>query len=173
MRISAFLLSLCLSAVVAQDTHEGIAHTVVFIESIDAQPSIAPFAEIDYNPSTLEAEITSYNAPILSPESKLVRLGIYDEASHSWESSTTATSAENFSKGYAPIITLTLDSNGSVLGASCRSVMIDAGQTRDFGPKIRVVQMAKARVPELNRPIVLSKEGKLEAEVPEKTFIQK
>jgi len=80
---------------------------------------------------------------------------------------------ESFSKGYAPTFVLTLDAQGGVLGVSCKSGKIDAGQTRDFGPKVKVVKTAKGKQPDLNRPVVLSPEGKLEEPPVEKTMLQK
>lgn len=63
--------------------------------------------------------------------------------------------------------------HGDVIGVTYKSVKVDAGQTRDFGPKVKVVKMTKGKRPEFNRPIVVSKEGTEEGEVPEKTMLQK
>ena len=68
---------------------------------------------------------------------------------------------------------LSLDAQGGVLGVSCKSGLIDAGQTRDFGPRVRVVRMEKVKAPSLNRPVVLSAEGKVAQPEPEKTMLQK
>ena len=146
----------------------------ISIQSIDTDPSpILPLAEIHYDPSTLSAEFTSYDTPELSPHAKLVRIGIYDPGTKSWKSSTSVTSANSFNKGYAQTIILSLDAHGDVFGVSCRSAKIDAGQTRDFGPKVKVVNILKGKTPELNRPIIASKDGTTEGEEPEKTFFQK
>lgn len=83
------------------------------------------------------------------------------------------TSVGSFSKGYAPTFVLTLDAQGGVLGVACKSGKIDAGQTRDFGPKVQVLKSGTGKQPELNRPVVLSPEGKLEQPAPEKTMLQK
>lgn len=80
---------------------------------------------------------------------------------------------ESFTKGYAPTITLVLGVNGDVLGASVKSARVDAGETRDFGPKANVVRGKRGKGPELNRPVVLSAEGKVEVPEPEKTLLQK
>lgn len=63
--------------------------------------------------------------------------------------------------------------NGDVLGASVKSARVDAGETRDFGPKANMAKGKRGRAPELNRPVVLSKEGKVEVPEPEKTLLQK
>lgn len=59
------------------------------------------------------------------------------------------------------------------MGATVKSSRIDAGQTRDFGPKVKVRRVGRGVAPELNRPVVLSAEGKLEEPEVEKTMLQK
>jgi len=62
-----------------------------------------------------------------------------------------------------------------VIGVSLKGGSIDAGQTRDFGPKVKVLKMGKAKVPSLNKPKVVSEKAGTdgEEEVVEKTFLQK
>ena len=149
------------------------AETTISIQPAGAPPSaIHILAQIQYNPTTLEASISSYEPPFFEQEADVVKVGLYNSTSSTWERAT-ATSAHNFGKGYSPLITLTLHSNGGIAGVSCRSDRIDAGHTRDFGPKVVVLRMRNGKAPELNRPIALSKEGKVEVEVPEKTMLQK
>jgi hypothetical protein len=172
MRFFAILVALC--APVFAASSELIDSTTVYIQSVESSSTpVIPLAEIKYNPSTLSAELISFDAPELSPESKLLRVGVYDVASSSWKSSTSTTSAQNFAKGYSPTLVLSLDAQGGVIGVSLKSGKIDAGQTRDFGPKVKVLKTAKATAPALNRAVVLSAEGKLEEPVPEKTMLQK
>jgi hypothetical protein len=172
MRFSALLLPFCASLVIAADGNPDLpSSTTIYVESIGAS-TIASLAEIKYNPYTLDAELTSYDPPEIPASSDLVRVGVYDKVKNDWASSTSVTSAESFSKGYSPIIILSLGAQGEVLGVTCKSGRIDAGQTRDFGPKVKVVTMTKGKSPDLNKPIVL-KEGRLEAEVPEKTLLQR
>lgn len=175
MRLSALVaLYATASAAQAQSQADYPFATTVSIQSIGGPiSSVDPLARIHYNPTTLEAEITSYDAPDLGFDADLVRVGIYDKAVDAWASSTSALSVENFGKGNAPVITLSLDLKGHVLGVSCMSEKIDAGQTRDFGPKVKIMRMVNGKAPDLNRPIALSKEGKVEVEIPEKTFLQK
>lgn len=174
MKLSTILLPL-LSAIVAADSDFDITSSAtVYIQAIGSPSSpVAALAGIRYDSSSLSAEIDSYEAPELSDGSSLVRLGIYDPASKSWTSSTTVTSAETFAQGYSPTFILSLDVKGNVLGVTCKSGIVDAGQTRDFGPKVKVVKMAKGKQPELNRPIVLSPEGKVAEPEPEKTLFQR
>ncbi|KFY46846.1 hypothetical protein V494_00302 [Pseudogymnoascus sp. VKM F-4513 (FW-928)] len=175
MRLSA-LLVFCTAAIIAQgqsDTDHPFA-TIVSIQPIDASTSsIDPLAHIQYDPTTLEAVIASYDSPDVAPGAGLARVGVYDKATKAWASSTSILSMENFTKGYAPVITLSLGPGGDVIGVSCKSEKIDAGHTRDFGPKVTVRRTADGKTPSLNRPIALSKEGKVEKEEPEKTFMQK
>jgi hypothetical protein len=174
MKTLVLFLSLCALLSAAFAVPELIDSTTVYIQPIDGSSSPAgPLAEIKYNPSTLDAELESFEAPEISPEAKLVRIGVYDAATSTWKSSTSMTSAESFSKGFRPTLVLSLDAQGGVLGVTCKSGKIDAGQTRDFGPKVKVVKTVKGKQPDLNRPVVLSPEGTVEESVPEKTFLQK
>jgi hypothetical protein len=174
MRISTPLLTLCASALAAS-TAELIDSTEIFIQVVESTSTLVnPLAEIKYNPSTLSAELISFEPPSLPDDSSsLVRIGIYDIVAAAWKSSTSVTSVESFAKGYAPTFVLNLDAQGAVIGVSVKSGKIDAGQTRDFGPKVLVRKMGKGKVPELNRPVVLSPEGKVEEPEPEKTMLQK
>lgn len=174
MRFSAFVGALlCAQAAVAAASSDLIDAITIHIQPLTTSSTPAsPLAEIKYNPSTLAAELVAYEAPELSAEDKLVRIGVYDATTLTWKSSTSVTSAESFSKGYSPTFVLSLDAQGGVLGIACKSGKIDAGQTRDFGPKVKVLKSGKGKLPELNRPIVL-KEGKLEEPIPEKTMLQK
>lgn len=139
------------------------------------------------------AKVTAYEAPEIPPGSSLVRVGLYDPARAAWVGATSAAGAENFGKGYSPHFLVNVSPSGSgggasqeggeekdgevgeggrLLGASVKGVRIDAGQTRDFGPQARLVVASRGKQPELNRPVVLSPEGK-KVEKEEKTFLQK
>ncbi len=177
MKVLTVLFAFCATAIAALDNSAKIdspGSATVYIQAVQATTTPAtPLAEIKFNPSTLSAEIVSYDAPEIDPEAKLLRVGIYDAASSTWISSTSVTSVDSFAKGYQPTIVLSLDAEGQVIGASCKSGTIDAGATRDFGPKVRVVKSVKGRVPDLNRPVVLSAEGKIAQPEVEKTILQK
>ncbi|KAI2634249.1 hypothetical protein GGS26DRAFT_39552 [Hypomontagnella submonticulosa] len=147
----------------------------IYIQPVSQSPSApVPLAEIRYDtisPAT-ESEVISYEAPELPDETKLVRIGVYNPSAKQWASSTSVASVENFSKGYSPTLMLSLDRKGDVFSAALRGVRIDAGQTRDFGPQAVVLVTEPGKQPELNKPIVLSPEGK--NVVPEeKSFLQK
>lgn len=149
------------------------------------------------------AHVTSYEAPELpddeseSESALLVRIGLYDPVAQAWIGATSAASAANFGKGYSPHFLVNLlavpssspadtgagagagageeeEKKGvQLLGASLKGVRIDAGQTRDFGPQVQLVVASRGKQPELNRPVVLSPEGKKVGEKEEKTFLQK
>ncbi|KAK3946149.1 hypothetical protein QBC46DRAFT_368949 [Diplogelasinospora grovesii] len=170
MRVLLFL-----SAILAAASVDG--RTVsVFLQPVTQQIPPSFLAEIDYDlssPSEPAAQVTGYEAPEISSNDDLVRVGLYDRSSGEWTSSTTVLSAENFSKGYSPHFILTTGPDGKeVLGVGCRGVRIDAGQTRDFGPQVIVQVTGKGKQVELNKPVILSPEGKKVVQE-EKTFLQK
>lgn len=170
MRVAALLSALCAAASV----HAEARTAQVYIQPIESTKAPSPFAEVSYDVASLaSSSVVSYDAPELPESSKLVRIGLYDKKSKAWVSGTTVASAENFAKGYSPTIMLSVNSNGDVLSASAKGVQIDAGQTRDFGPKAVVVPERSGAQPELNKPVVLSPEGKKVEEEPEKSFLQK
>jgi hypothetical protein len=184
MRLPLLLLGLCAHTLAALSTSESSPsssvltdHTTIYIEPIDPTdfsptPATA-LAEIKYNPSTLDAKLLSFEAPEIPPNTRFVRIGTWDAAANTWKSATSMTSAETFARGFRPTLVVTLDANGGVLGVSCKSGAIDAGQTRDFAPRVLVRKGAAPKQPELNTPVVLSKEGKVEEPAPEKTMLQK
>jgi hypothetical protein len=170
MKLSFLLSTLCAVAAVSAQ----IRVAKVFIQPVRSgsiPPS--PLADVEFDvtiPST--AKVTSFEAPEIPEDVSLVRIGLYEPKSARWLSSTSVASAENFSKGYSPTIMLSVDAKGSVIGVSCRGVRIDAGQTRDFGPQALVTVSVPGKQPELNKPVVLSAEGKKVVQE-EKSFLQK
>ena len=177
MKTLSLLLAFCARAVLISAESplfdaQVLDTTTVYISTLTS-PSPSVLAEIAYNPSTVSGSITSFEPPELSPDSKLFRVGIYDPSTSKWKSSTSLTSAESFAKGYRPTLVLNLDAQGDVLGVSVSSGKIDAGQTRDFAPRVMLMTMGKAKAPELNKPVVLNPEGKVAQPEPEKTMLQK
>ncbi|KAI0011735.1 hypothetical protein F4779DRAFT_572104 [Xylariaceae sp. FL0662B] len=173
MRLTTFFSGLVALALASlADASDRTA--AIYIQPVSQSPAApAPLAEIHYDPAAAsDAQIASYEAPEIPDEAKLVRVGIYNPSTKQWESSTSVASVENFSKGYSPTVMLSVDQKGDVIGAALRGVRIDAGQTRDFGPQALVLVTEPGRQPDLNKPIVLSPEGK-KVEEEEKTFFQK
>ncbi len=118
--------------------------------------------------------MAAFEAPDIPADAALVRIGVYDAAGAGrWVSATTVAAAANFAKGYSPHFVLSVSDGGHYLSAAVRGVRIDAGATRDFGPQAVVVATGPGSQPELNKPVVLSPEGKKVAPPEEKTFLQK
>ncbi|KAI0422385.1 hypothetical protein F5X98DRAFT_150635 [Xylaria grammica] len=146
----------------------------IYIQAVTAKPATpAPLAELQFDTlSPTEAQILTYEAPDLPDEAKLVRVGIYDPAAKQWSSSTSVASVDNFDKGYSPTLILTIGQSGEPISAAIRGVRIDAGQTRDFGPQAVVLVTTPGKQPDLNKPVVLSPEGK-QVVPEEKSMLQK
>lgn len=170
MRPSSLLASVCAALAV----HAAPQSAEIYIQAISSssQASPLPLAEISYDLTALaSSSILSYEAPEVPESAGLVRIGIYDPKTKTWISGTTVASTENFAKGYSPTITVNVNQEGHVMSAAVKGVQIDAGQTRDFGPKVVVLTEGEGAQPVLNKPIVLT-EGKKVVE-DEKTFLQK
>lgn len=175
MRVSTLLSAVLASAIGHASAEETVSVFLQPIASTETPPAL--LAEIRYSlPSPSEPvtqpEVTSYEAPEIPEDANLLRLGLYDTATKQWVSSTSVISAENFGKGYSPHFVLSVGGEQKVLGVSLRGVRIDAGQTRDFGPQAVLVTTAQGQQPELNKPVVLSPEGK-QVQPVEKTLLQK
>lgn len=146
----------------------------LYLQPLSGNSKPEPLAEISYDPAAIaSSSIVSYEPPEIDESTpSLIRIGLYDKKTSQWVSGTTVASSENFGKGYAPSLILNVDVRGEVLSAAVKGVRIDAGQTRDFGPQPVVLVEAKGKQPDLNKPVVLSPEGRKVEEV-EKTFLQK
>ncbi|KAK0634875.1 hypothetical protein B0T17DRAFT_483097 [Bombardia bombarda] len=179
------ILSALLAATATAAAAESLQTAVpIFIQPITS-PETAPtlLAEVRYDAASptsssspeppTAAEVSSYEAPEIPDAAKLLRIGVYDRAAARWASSTSVISVDNFGKGYSPHFVVSVDDKeGNVVGVACRGVRIDAGQTRDFGPQAAVVVTGRGKQPELNKPVVLSPQGR-KVEVEEKTLLQK
>jgi hypothetical protein len=186
MKPTALLLVLCAHILpIFANTTEQTDTATIYIQPLISD-SAYHLASISYNPSTLSASLLTYEPPTdllpspyppddtpLNPHDDLALIGIYDKTTSSFKSSTSLLSLSNFEKGFRPTILLTLDAQGAVLGVTVKSGVIDAGATRDFGPRVEVRRSVGGKRPVLGPNVVLSKEGKVEAEVVEKTFLQK
>lgn len=151
----------------------------IYIQPLGSSSAPVLLAGLTYDSSAPDtassASVTSYKAPDLPESTELVRVGLYDTNQKQWAGSTSVASAENFAKGYSPHFVLRVDGTSGeevVLGASVRGVRIDAGQTRDPEPQASLLLTSRGKQPDLNKPIVLSPEGK-KVEKEEKTFLQK
>ncbi|KAM3085440.1 hypothetical protein ACMFMG_002517 [Clarireedia jacksonii] len=139
-------------------------HATIYIQPLDPSSSssseLTPLLTLAYNPSILSSTIQEYFPPSdLPPSSTLALLGILDPLSPTPSpkpnTSTTLLSLENFARGYTPTFLVTLDHEGRILGASAKSGVVDAGATRDFGPKVRLERVVRGKGPSLGPNIVL------------------
>ncbi|KAI1201930.1 hypothetical protein F5X97DRAFT_319939 [Nemania serpens] len=164
------LAGLALASLAAASDQTSTIYIQVVAASLTAP---VPLAELQYDTlAPSEAQVLTYEAPELPEETKLVRVGVYDPVAKAWTSSTSVASADNFDKGYSPALMLSVDRSGLPISAAIRGVRIDAGQTRDFGPQAVVLVTAAGKQPDLNKPIVLSPEGK-QVVPEEKSMLQK
>lgn len=173
MRATSFLSAL-FAATLAAAAEARLAKIYVEPVSLAASKSPSFLAEVEYDAKQpAEATVSSFEFPELPEDgAKLVRVGVYDTATKQWTSSVSVASMENFAKGYQLNILLSVDAEGNVVGAGLKGVRIDAGATRDFGPQAVVRVTGQGKTPELNKPVVLSPEGRKVVQE-EKTLFQK
>ncbi|KAI1825090.1 cyclin-domain-containing protein [Xylaria intraflava] len=171
MRTATILAGLAWASSLASASERTAA---IYIQAISATPaSPVPLAELQYDAlAPADAQVLAYEAPELSPGTKLVRVGVYDPAAKDWASSTSVAAVENFDKGFSPALMVSVDRAGVPVSAAVRGVRIDAGQTRDFGPQAVILVAEAGAQPDLNKPVVLSPEGK-QVVPEEKTMFQK
>lgn len=130
--------------------------------------SPTPLAQIDYDADTATGTLSSYTPPTGSYSPKhLLRIGLEDKVSDHWHG--ILTSAANFEQDHKKKFTIHVDENGVPyhVGFST-SERSDSEEV-----EVEVIKKAAGPKPFLNKPIVLSPEGKLEGKEPEKTFLQK
>ncbi|TGJ86044.1 hypothetical protein E0Z10_g2692 [Xylaria hypoxylon] len=170
----ATILSGLASLALASFANASERTATIYIQAVTASPvTPVPLAELQFDTlAPSEAQILTYEAPDLPDGTKLVRVGVYDPAAKQWTSSTSVTSVDNFDKGYSPTLILSVEQSGVPISAAIRGVRIDAGQTRDFGPQAMVLVTAAGKQPDLNKPVVLSPEGK-QVIPEEKSMLQK
>ncbi|ETS77495.1 hypothetical protein PFICI_11369 [Pestalotiopsis fici W106-1] len=152
----------------------------VYIQPVlSSAPAPVLLAQVTYDPYLpSEASISNFEFPDFEEsgfgEARSVRVGVWSPSTQSWSGSASVASIQNFGKGYSPHVILHVNQgSGDVVGAALRGVRIDAGQTRDFGPKAVVNVVGKGEQVALNAPVKLTPDGKKREEETEKTFLQK
>jgi len=172
MRLSAILSGLLAAVLVTAEPQTANIYLQPVAAANEAAPAL--LAEVHYDAAAADPpKVLNFEFPDLPEGVEHVRIGVYDAKAKRWASSTSLAHVDNFSKGYAPTILLTVDPSGKdIVGAALKGVLIDAGQTRDFGPSAVVHVVALGKQPELNKPVVLSPGGRKVVEE-EKTFLQK
>lgn len=152
----------------------NIRRTTVYAWPLSSSPS--KLAEIEYSPIEKSASVISYTPPT-SP-SGLVLVGLYDSSTKIWLGNT-VTSAASFKPEFQGTISLHVSAEGEAwrvaFHSSRKSVPSsqNGGDTRDDQPKVEILRPAPAPQPHLNRPVVLSPDGKLPEKEVEKSFLQK
>lgn len=151
-----------------------------------ASSSPQELATISYNEdSSSTATISNYKAPKVAVTSAdtpdLVRVGLYDPSTKEWRG--VVTSATSFDPKYQQQLSLHIDPEGAPwhVAFSAYPKPKPVPKARRAGEQVEVVPQVITEIvtpkpgptPHLNKPILLSKDGKVEEKEPEKTFLQK
>ena len=196
--ISALILPFTTSLLPA-DNNVPATHTATIHYQPLESPTPLPLAILTYKPSHPHTyTVQSFTPPSISPSSSsssysfsvddLIRIGTLNSTSNNLSSRTTLTALSSFEPSLHGVFYAYLDpANGDVWSVSYRAssaqplASIEASSPGDGAagdgkkrlPDLRILERAPAPRPVLNRPVVLSPDGKMEGEVVEKTFLQK
>ncbi len=169
----AFLLGASLALSKPEDPG-SLRRTTVYARRLSSTPS--RLAEIEYSPVGDHARILSYTPPASS--SKLVGLGFYDFSTKTWLGST-STSAASFQPEFKGTISLHVSAEGEVwrvaFHSSSPSLKINHydGEEGTDWPMVEILRPAPAPQPHLNKPVMLSPDGKVPEKEVERSFLQK
>ena len=153
---------------------DSIRRTTIYAWPLSSSPS--KLADIEYSPVEQYTSILSYTPPPSS--SGLVRVGLYNTSTKAWLGST-VTSAASFQPGLQGTISLNANAEGAIWRVSFHSSKKTASTPQsadDAGnsqPLVEILRPAPAPQPHLNKPLVLSPDGKLPEKEVEKSFLQK
>ena len=138
------------------------------------------FAKVSYRYPSLNATVQLHSLPKTSDNQELVRIGFY-RSTDAW--SGIATSAQSFGTDREKRLRLIVDSDGDPYHIGFSGMPISSPADRqgysnvgDGNPDqvlVEVVRQSPGPLPHLNKPVVLSPEGKVEDKEPEKSFFQK
>ncbi|KAF2712327.1 hypothetical protein K504DRAFT_401072 [Pleomassaria siparia CBS 279.74] len=157
----------------------AVASTVtVYVHSLPAShdtksaaatlPSPTPIAQIEYDVDTSIGTLTSYTPPIGSYSSEhLLRIGLTHPKSGHWRG--VVTSAASFAEQYKKKFVIHVDDKGEVYHVGFSASAKDAGDEVE----VEIVKKTMGAKPQLNKPVVLNAQGKLDTDEPQKTFLQK
>jgi hypothetical protein len=143
-----------------------------------------PLAQVSYDPVTKQSTVNNFNPPNGAISSDdLIRIGIYDNSDSKWRG--VVTSATSFDPKYQQKLLLHLDEDGNVWHlafstmikpAAAKGKMVNGKrQAPETVPQIVVELLSPmlAPSPVLNKPVILTAEGKVEGQEVQKTFLQK
>lgn len=142
--------------------------------------SPSKLAEIEYNPAERSTSVLSYSPPKIpsSSSKELVRIGVYNSSTKAWLGST-VTSAASFEPDFQGTIRLHVDAEGEVWRAAFHSARRITPSDQDsrnaeIGKlRVEVLRPVPAPQPHLNKPVVLSPDGKVPEVEVERSFLQK
>lgn len=171
-----------LASVVVADATSGRAITIKAWPLTSAQPQ--SLAQVSYDLNNKRSRISEYTPPT-GPftDEDLVRVGFHSSVDSKWQG--VVTSAASFDPKYQQKLLLHLDEEGNVWHVAVSTIpkpkpkkgkMVQGKrQPPEEAPQIvvEVLSPVPAPTPILNKPVVLSPEGKLEEKPVEKTFLQK
>ena len=149
-------------------------------------PASQPLATISYTYPSLNATVKTYNTALSLPDSAdPVRIGFFRSSSKD-EWSGIATSARNLAADREKKLRLWVDGEGAVFHVGFTSepvqvVPVEKGRKTQQQEKserqdtllVEVVPQRAAPQPQLNKPIVLNAEGKVDGKEPEKSLLQR
>lgn len=129
------------------------------------------FAKVSF--TSTNASIKSFNAPSISSEDGIVRVGFY-HTSGKW--SGIATAASNFATEKPKRLQLHVKPNGDLYHIGFKvaeGVNQGKGRSTKDGLSVEVMQIRQGPTPHLNKPVVVSADGSTDQKESEKTFLQK
>lgn len=183
--VAIVLLSVVSILVAAQGTAQKV--TIYSWPMSASKPS--ELAQLEYSEAStgFRSSISNFSPPTLASEGapsttkELVRIGLYDPATKGWQGVVTA--ANSFDPKYQQKITLHMDPDhqpwhigfSAYTKPSPTQKMRRKGEEPEVIPQVisEVIIPSPAPTPHLNKPVVLSPEGKVDDKPEEKTFLQK
>jgi len=165
-----FLL-LCATVVLA------VSDNSVTVWSWPMNGSPQPLAGISIDSTTSAATVEKYTPPdTLDNSESSVRIGLYDPATSAWRG--IVTSSTSFSPANQPKLVLHMDNTKEIyhVGFEASPRAAQGANTQsgsDPTLAIEIIRTKPGPKPHLNKPIVLSPDGKLPEKEQEKTLLQK
>lgn len=147
-----------------------------------SSPSPQELAKISFDAQAMTTTVLEYKQPRFSESiDSAIRVGLYDVETTQWRGVLTA--AASFDTALQQQIILLLDGSGDVyhlaFGGAARpakstNAKTSGGVFADSGPlKVTLERPTPGPRVQLNKPVKISKEGKVDEKEPEKGFLQK
>jgi len=151
-----------------------------------SSPSPQELAKVSYDAQAMTATVIEYKQPGFSDSTgAAIRVGLYDVETTQWRGVLTA--AASFDKALQQQLILLLDDSGDVyhlaFGGAAQptksskistTAKTSADALADRGPlKVTLERPTPGPRVQLNKPVKVSKEGKVDEKEPEKGFLQK